>query len=523
MFDYSAHLLKSKLVMHKALKLLLLTIILSVPILLNAQKIVYSEPQRDDVRRTDFEIIGKISGNFLVFTNNHSDNNISIFDDEMKLHQRVKLDFLPDKIINTYFIPYPDFCYMIYEYQKKNIVHCAAVKIDGQAKNLGEPIDLDTTQIGFAASNKIYTVISSDDKQKIMVFKINSKNPKNFLFTTFLFNEKLELLDRHRLNMPMEERSESFTDFLVDNEGTLVFGKFLKNSGSDYVSKVSIITKGPSADDFSIKDLGTGDRLLDEIKIKVDNNNKIYILTGFYYKQKRGSIEGLYTVLWDKATDSKLKESLGVFSEELRAAAKSSESSLKLAFNDFFINQIIIKRDGGFLLVSEAQYTTSRGGYFNRWDYMNGYGYNSFLSPIDYYSYPYYSPWNRFGGYSPNNAVRYHAENIMILSFDKNCNLEWSNVIPKTQYDDESENLISNHIMNTGGELHFLYNQYEHRSILLNDQSISPEGKITRYPTIKNLDKGYDFMPRYAKQVSGKQMVVPCLYKNYLCFAKIDF
>ena len=154
---------------------------------------------------------------------------------------------------------------------------------------------------------------------------------------------------------------------------------------------------------------------------------------------------------------------------------------------------------------------------------MNGYGYNSFLSPIDYYSYPYYSPWNRFGGYSPNNAVRYHAENIMILSFDKNCNLEWSNVIPKTQYDDESENLISNHIMNTGGELHFLYNQYEHRSILLNDQSISPEGKITRYPTIKNLDKGYDFMPRYAKQVSGKQMVVPCLYKNYLCFAKIDF
>jgi hypothetical protein len=68
-----------------------------------------------------------------------------------------------------------------------------------------------------------------------------------------------------------------------------------------------------------------------------------------------------------------------------------------------------------------------------------------------------------------------------------------------------------------------LYNQYERRNLLLNDQSVSPEGKITRYPTIKNLDKGYDFMPRYGKQVSGKQMVVPCLYKNYLCFAKIDF
>jgi hypothetical protein len=519
MFDYSAPLLKSKLIMHKALKPLLLTIVFILPFILNAQHIVYSEPQRDDVRRTEFEIIGKINGNFLIYTNNRADNNITIFDNDMKIMQRVTLDFLPDKIISTYFVPYQDFCYMIYEYQKKNIVHCAAVKIDGQARKIGEQMELDTTQIGFAASNKIYTVVFSEDKQRIMLFKINSKNQKNFLFTTFLYNSQLELIDRHRLNMPMEERSETFTDFLLDNEGTLVFGKFLRNNGNDYVSRVSIATKSPMADDFSIKDLGTGDRLLDEIKLKIDNNNKIYILTGFYYKQKRGNIEGLYTVLWDKATDSKIKESTAVFSDELRNVAKSSDASVKTAFNDFFINQIIIKRDGGFVLVSESQYTTSRGGYFNRWDNM--YGYNPYISPMDYYSYPYYSPWNRYG--YPNNAVRYHAENIMILSFDKNAGFEWSNVIPKSQFDDESENLISNHIMNTGGEIHFLYNQYDHRNILLADQSISPDGKITRYPTLKNLDRGYDFMPRYGKQVSGKQMIIPCLYKNYLCFAKIDF
>ena len=78
-----------------------------------------------------------------------------------------------------------------------------------------------------------------------------------------------------------------------------------------------------------------------------------------------------------------------------------------------------------------------------------------------------------------NAPVRYHAENIMMLSFDKDGNLEWSNVIPKSQFDDETDNAISYQIMNTGGELHFLYNQYERRNILLTDQSISPEGKIT--------------------------------------------
>ena len=229
----------------------------------------------------------------------------------------------------------------------------------------------------------------------------------------------------------------------------------------------------------------------------------------------------MYTVLWDKASDSRAKETLTVFSDELRAAAKSSESNLKLAFNDFFITQIITTRNGGFLVVSESQFTSSRGNYYNRWDNMNYYS-PYFSAPLGYYGYPYYySPWNRYG--NTNGAYRYHSENIMVLSFDKDCKLEWSNVVPKSQFDDESENLISNKVMNTGGELHFIYNQYDRRSLFLSDQSISPEGKITRYPTLKNLDKGYSFMPRYGKQVSATQMLIPCLYKNYLCFAKIDF
>jgi len=172
-------------------------------------------------------------------------------------------------------------------------------------------------------------------------------------------------------------------------------------------------------------------------------------------------------------------------------------------------------------MISECEYTTSRGVPFNRWDYM--YGYSPFVSPMDYYSpfYNPYSPYNRYG--YGNGATRYNADNILVISFDKNSNVEWNTVITKSQFDDESENLISHHIMNTGGELHFLFNQYERRAVLLNDQSVAPDGKLTRYPTLRNLDKGYDFMPRYGKQVSSTQMVIPCLYRNYLCFAKIDF
>lgn len=508
--------------MRRILSLLFLSIALLDSPFAKAQvsQIFYSEPEKEDGRRTNFEIIGKMNGNYLIFKNNGSNNAIGIYDSAMKEQQRVPLTFMPDRYINVEFIAYADYSILVYEYQKKSIVHVAAVRLNAQAQVIGQPTELDTTQVGFASNNKIYTTIVSEDKQRIMVFKINSHDPKNFLFTTFLYDTDLKLIDRHRLYLAMEDRNDLFTDFLVDNEGAFVFAKYLRSGSNDYVSRVSIVSKGPTADSFSVRDMGAGDRILDEIKFKVDNNNNRYIISGFFFRERRGNIDGLYTVLWDKATNSRIQEKVTVFTDELRVLAKSADATVKTAFNDFFIKQIVTKRDGGYLLVSESLYTTSRGSMFNRWDYMNpayGYGYG----PGFYNNYnPYYNPWGRNNGAYAN---RFHAENIMVLSFDKESNLQWSNIIPKSQFDDESDNQISNQLVNTGGELHFLFNLYERRNMLLNDQSISPEGRVTRYPTLHNLDRGYDFMPRYGKQVSAWESIIPCLYRNYLCFAKVEF
>jgi len=72
--------------------------------------------------------------------------------------------------------------------------------------------------------------------------------------------------------------------------------------------------------------------------------------------------------------------------------------------------------------------------------------------------------------------------------------------------------------------LHFLFTDLEKRTKLLTDFSISPDGQLNHNPTLKNLDRGYEFMPKYARQVSAKQMIIPCLYRgNFICFAKIDY
>jgi hypothetical protein len=497
-------------------------LVITLGISVSAQKIIYSDPGKDDTRNMNFEIAGKINGNFLIYKNNRGHSWITVLDNDMKDLTNNELDFVPnnDRLINTDFFPYADFCFMIYQYQKKNVLYCAAAKLDGMGNKVGEVMDLDTTHIGFAANNKIHSVLTSEDKSKIAVFKINSKNKRLYILTTYLYSDKLELLKKSRLEIPMEDRNEYISDFQLDNEGDLVFAKFYRNS-NDNITSGSLMIKPAFGDEIVSHELNIEKTWLDELHIKVDNANHRYILTSFYYKERRGNIDGYYFFIWNKTTSEPVLQTTATFTDELRKEAKG-DAGMKSAFNDYFIRHIIIRKDGGFLLGTEAYYTTSRFNNWSRWDYLYGSPY--YGSYNDYYypgSFRYFgmNSSNRF----TNQAVRYHADNIAVFSFNSKGEMEWSNVMGKTQFDDQSDDMLSYQLMNTGGQLHFLFNFQERKNNLLTDFSVTADGQLSRNPTLKNLDKGYDFFPKYAKQVGSRQMIIPCGYRNYLCFAKLEY
>ncbi len=485
-----------------------------------SQQITYSQPESEDVRSLDFEIMGKISNNFLVYKNIRNRYAISIYDNSMKLKQRVNLDFIPDKTLNVDFVAYPEFAYLIYQYQKKNILYCMAAKIDGNGNILKEPFQLDTTYISFFADNKIYSTINSENKSRIMVYKIQKKNDK-FNFTTSLFDDSLQLLNKTRIETSFEDHKDVFSDFFVDDDGNFVFTQSTKSGSRDYLESASLIRKSPFSDSFASQPLNLDGHYLDEIKLKVDNINDHYLINSLYYQNKRGNVEGLYTAVWDKNTNAFASQNFAPMNDSVRSMAKN-DGGTKFALNNFFIRDVILKKDGGFILAAEDHSTQSRGNPWNRYDYLYGY-------PYSYNSYYLYSPsyyWysGRPRGYYNNSSqVRYYFDNIIILNLDNTGKLVWSNVIHKSQFDDNTDNYLSYNTMLTGGQLHFVFNELERRTQLINDQSVSADGKVTRYPPLRSLDRGYEFMPRYAKQVSSSQLIVPCTYRNYICFAKIEY
>lgn len=489
------------------------------------QRITYSEPDRDDARVLNFEVIGKINGKVLVYKSYRDLHFIVTYDNEMKMVDKNRLELAGNtRILNTEFIQYADFAYMIYQYQKRSIMYCMAIKLDGAGKQVGESVQLDSTDnINYSASNKIYSVLNSEDKQKIMVFKINTRNDKMHMLTTSLFNKDLSLFKKSRLSINMPQRNDFLAEFSLDNDGDLVCIRASGTSTNDNINKITLITKPAPLDSYTLTDLKLGNIFLDDIRIKVDNINKHYVITSFLSKTKRGNIEGLYYVLWDKQQNKELLNATDIFTPEFREDAKG-EGGSKTAFNDYFLKNIILRKDGGFIVVAESAYTSSRGNTLNRWDYLYG---SPYWSPVDYYSWNSpvgYYPWYRSGMYNNvNTLTRYYADNVAVISFEPNGKVEWSNVIRKSQYDDNTDNYIGFGLFNTGDQLRFIFNIQEKRNMILSEQSLAPNGQLDRNPTFKNLDKGYDFMPRHAKQVGARQAIVPCQYRGFTCFAKLEF
>jgi hypothetical protein len=495
-------------------------LLLVLPAAVWCQNVSYSDFDQEDSKDMNFEIIGKMNGNLLVYKNVKWRHKISILGDDMKIKETVKLDFVPEKTFNVDFVIYPDHFYMIYQYQKRNILHCMAAKMDGDGKKIGDPIELDTTQISILADNKIYTTIHSEDKQKIMVFKIHKKYDQ-FKIVTLLFDSSLKMIAKTRQELEYNERRDNYDNYSLDNDGNFVFTKDSKNGNRDNSNSINLVIKEPLQDTFAFHEIPLDKNYIDEVKVKIDNLNKRYIINSFYYKKNRGSIDGLFTCVWDQAGVKPFARNFTILDDSLRDAAKTS-GQLRFALDDFFIRQVFVKKDGGFLLTAEDYSTQGRNNNspWNRWDYLNNYYYSPYSS---YYYNPYNNYYRPYGSYNYNQSTRYYYASIMILSINKTGNLEWSRVIQKDQFDDDNENFLSFSTMNSGGEIHFLFNDDKNRNQIIADHSISPSGVVTRNPTLKSRERGYQFMPSLSKQVGARQLIIPCIYRNYICFAKIDF
>lgn len=499
----------------------ILVLLFFIPLTISAQEITYSEYNNEDNRDINFEIIGKMNNSYLIYKNIRWKHMLAIYDTDMKFKKSIRLKFVPDKTFNIDFVPYPDFFYVIYQYQKNNIVYCKAVKLDTEGKRITEPVIIDTTQISIFSDNKIYNTIYSQNKERIMIYKMPIKN-QQITIATKLFDAGLNLLDSTRHNMEYDNRRDVYSDLNIDNDGNLIYAKETKGNLRINIAAVDIICQRPGEKNFKTFSYNLKDIYFDNAFIKIDNSKKRFVVNAFFYTSQNGNIKGIFSTIIDAMKMDTIKSAWNFFPDSLRVKVNADEK-YKAAFDNFFIRQAIIKKDGGFILTTEDFSSQSISNPNNSWNRSN-YLYNPYYNTgndflISNPAYGYYRPFSSFSNYM---GVRYYYDNVLIMSFDNDLRIEWNTIIPKSQTDDENDNFLSFSTMNVGAEIHFLYNEGIRKQIITN-QSILPNGELKRYSTLKSREAGYEFMPRLAKQVGSREVIIPCTYRSNIAFAKVIF
>jgi hypothetical protein len=178
----------------------------------NGQKIIYSEPDREDIREMRYEIIGKMNSHFLIYKGGKTQHYINVFDANMQLLQKKYLNVYSDneRILNIDFTNYSSYAWAFYQYQKKRTIYNMAQKIDVEGNIVEDPIVLDTTDSRDVQDNKVYSFFQSADKSKILFLKVNSYEEKLHKVSTFLYDENLTLLSKGYEEVAMKERNSFF-------------------------------------------------------------------------------------------------------------------------------------------------------------------------------------------------------------------------------------------------------------------------------------------------------------------------
>jgi hypothetical protein len=488
-----------------------------------AQNITYSEVEKNDNRNMNFEILGKFSDNILIYKNLNRSHKISIYDNVMAIKESIKLDFVSDRTINIDFIKYTDNFLMIWQYERGNVTYCNGAKMDGNGKVLGNVLLLDSTKIGLFGNKVYYTTTWSEDKKKILVYKTQTRS-NSYNLVTKVFDENFLLQDSTRSNIDFNSNRESFGDLQINNEGTYAYVRLKENARQEYINSVEVNFKKLKSDSLFIVQLPLDKQLVQEPLIKIDNLNGNFLLNTFSYRKNGGNINGILSTIISSSNFAIKLMQVNNFDDSLRLKL-SGRPDWRSAYDNYYLKNIVLKKDGGFVLVAEEYYKQNRFNNSFSDRFNNGFGYGGFGSVTDYYLYNRgYNGFYRPFGDSPNGRdITYNYNDVIAFNFSKDLKLQLNNVINKTTSDVETDNFLSFFNMNAGAEIHFLFLQKDNNRQIISNHALQPDGSITRYATVKSREAGYSFMPRLARQIGAKQIVIPCLVRNNIAFAKIDF
>jgi hypothetical protein len=468
-----------------------------------AQDVVTSEPQKLSTKTPNLRILGKNNEGIIIYKFGRGVDIIEAYNSNLMLKWSQSLNIKQENSSIDEIFLYPDYSLAFFKTQNKDNTVVFAQKLSSKFKGDGKFMVMDTLyQAKFDVDARM-KIIHSQDKNHIALYypMINGTGKLESVKVVGIDSE-MNLLYRQDIIMPNVTENFGLVSVKAVNNNQLIFlfENYNRNKKKFSGEKEYIIYQYNGTNgSLSEVNFTLSKPIYGLLRMEVDNSNGQLTVAGFYTNEERNEALGYFVEHW--SLENRLVTTYQYYqfpTEMLYKVVGGDTTNSITGLASFSPKELILRFDGGIVLVAESEY-----------------------SNMESENMPTFMP---SAGPSFRTVNVYYFNDILVLSTRPDGSLDWHNVLRKKQISEDDEGFFSSYSIQTmDGQLRIVYNEEIFYKTNVNEYIVNSEGKANRNFLFNAGTKDLMLAPGIAKQISGRELLIPSFRNRSIKFVKITF
>ncbi len=461
------------------------------PIAVSAQSMFVSEgiPIRNDY---GYELIGRLRDRILLFRDKFEDFEVQAFDNQMRLSWTSGMEDLDKKGVQIISVVggKNDFS-VIHKLKRRNRSVLRIHKYDPGANLIDSMTVKDYGDRVF--TTPVLDIVRSDDKNCFVVFNTSERNK---LELTCFRLDKMQLLWDKTVTVDDQFYESGLKAMALSNNGDF----FLVNERNNRRSKIDaheLLILRTSGTNEELSHIPLGEYMTNDMRFIYDNQNHRLVAAGLYADKNRDRANGVFyfSVKPGDTTGHVLRYE--PFDDKFISVLRQKDvSDDTKGVEDADVKQLVLRQDGGVVLVVERQHEIQRGSAAGRGFWREG----------------------------MRMVVDFYYDDLLIIAIHPDGRSHWKTVLHKKQYSQDDEGTFSSYFLVRGSDrLRVLFNDEIKYENTCSEYVIAPDGDFDRNSLANTLGQNLRLRFRDALQLSTGECLIPSEFRNKLKLVLLRF
>ncbi len=452
--------------------------------------------------RSDYQyaIIGKLKDKILLYRDKANDFLVQAYDEKMGLSWEKELELDKKKPTPLEVVGLGNHFYVIYRYKDKGH-HLVKVHKYNAAANLVDSTIVVDYGKRFAVPKP--EVILSENKENIILF--HTEFYSKLEITSFSL-KKMSVLWERTIAPDDMQNGINFQQLIVNNQGGM---HLIINRENDRLKKdkphyFDIFNVHPGKEGIVKTKIPLDEKLTYDVVFKADNLNQSLIAGGLYAEKNKTRTQGYYYLNIPNQQPDTYTLQYQEFEESLMEELVEKKSKIAKGLFDVEVQEVVIRRDGGILMVCEQRKELER----QQTSYYGNSAYGSTST----------------GQNKAHLSADFYYEDLFVLSMHSDGSKHWEKVLHKKQYAQGGDAIFSSFFLaKTPYHMRLIYNDDIQSEGIVSEYVVKGNGENKRNSILNTEDREIKLRVQESLQISPNEIIVPSESNSKLKLVRVVY